>query len=562
MNNTFSARYRRAAELLPFRADFEERVLERASAGKKPRRLSPSARIPVKIRRAAEIAGLAACLVLAVLCISTLFRGGAVKLPHSTGSVSVRVVGNPDLPVRVPMTWEEAEEQALFDEADAVFSGRVQKLETLELDVGGELTYRSRVTVLVDRTWKGEAAAGETVSLLLPYAVHGESGETEIINRLSEGMKALFLAQTHTEEDVLSNDKGTLALMDTAAYGLKDDRYLILRGAEGEAVLCPGAYPSLPERSSYAEAEALADRLTRQKLTVATISASTSATTTSTAAETTTTMSVSSTAITATSWKPAVITTSPAKTPTTTTVGFASHLTREENELLNDYNDGLAITWNKNGNGGAAGGYYFGVFDETGSYYYYKDFSVTPSAYYLRTHLYGYSSENGENTREHLGEFWDGKQRYLYDMGTKTVTTGIPRKDKSIETLVFPLRSYLNPSEVVHVTLKETCPENEAVEPDDPNFFATYVRAISIELKPSDALLETLSTIVERSVSMDTYELVVMQRKDGSIRRDGINGKIRIDRTQDGLGWVEASFEEESVVSPTDTVSSPSWLKN
>ena len=28
MNNTFSARYRRAAELLPFRADFEERVLE------------------------------------------------------------------------------------------------------------------------------------------------------------------------------------------------------------------------------------------------------------------------------------------------------------------------------------------------------------------------------------------------------------------------------------------------------------------------------------------------------------------------------------------------------
>lgn len=295
MNNTFSARYRRAAELLPFRADFEERVLERASAGEKPRRLSPSARIPVKIRRAAEIAGLAACLVLAVLCISTLFRGGAVKLPHSTGSVSVRVVGNPDLPVRVPMTWEEAEEQALFDEADAVFSGRVQKLETLELDVGGELTYRSRVTVLVDRTWKGEAAAGEMVSLLLPYAVHGESGETEIINRLSEGMKALFLAQTHTEEDVLSNDKGTLALMDTAAYGLKDDRYLILRGAEGEAVLCPGAYPSLPERSSYAEAEALADRLTRQKLTVATISASTSATTTSTAAETTTTIGVATT---------------------------------------------------------------------------------------------------------------------------------------------------------------------------------------------------------------------------------------------------------------------------
>lgn len=316
MNNTFSARYRRAAELLPFRADFEERVLERASAGEKPRRLSPSARIPVKIRRAAEIAGLAACLVLAVLCISTLFRGGAVKLPHSTGSVSVRVVGNPDLPVRVPMTWEEAEEQALFDEADAVFSGRVQKLETLELDVGGELTYRSRVTVLVDRTWKGEAAAGEMVSLLLPYAVHGESGETEIINRLSEGTKALFLAQTHTEEDVLSNDKGTLALMDTAAYGLKDDRYLILRGAEGEAVLCPGAYPSLPERSSYAEAEALADRLTRQKLTVATISASASATTTSTAAgaveETKNITTVSSTSM---STKPATTTSPPTNSP-------------------------------------------------------------------------------------------------------------------------------------------------------------------------------------------------------------------------------------------------------
>ena len=76
MNNTFSARYRRAAELLPFRADFEERVLERASAGEKPRRLSPSARIPVKIRRAAEIAGLAACLVL-VVCLGLAMPGWA-----------------------------------------------------------------------------------------------------------------------------------------------------------------------------------------------------------------------------------------------------------------------------------------------------------------------------------------------------------------------------------------------------------------------------------------------------------------------------------------------------
>lgn len=282
MNDAFSIRYRAVAERLPFSADFEERVLKRAMAGEKPRPLSPLARIPAKARRAAGIAALAACLVLAVLCLVPLFRGGTVKLPHSTGSVSVRVVGDPDLPGRAPMTWETAEEQALFDGADAVFSGRVQKLETLELEVGGELSYRSRAAVLVDRAWKGEAHAGETVSILLPYAVHGESGETEIINRLAEGTKALFLAQTYTEEDVLSNDKGTLALMDLAAYGLRDDRHLILRGENGEAVCCPGTYPSLPEGAAYAQAEALADRLTGPKLTVATISTSASATATST----------------------------------------------------------------------------------------------------------------------------------------------------------------------------------------------------------------------------------------------------------------------------------------
>ena len=282
MNDAFSIRYRAVAERLPFSADFEERVLKRAMAGEKPRPLSPLTRIPAKARRAAGIAALAACLVLAVLCLVPLFRGGTVKLPHSTGSVSVRVVGNPDLPVRAPMTWETAEEQALFDGADAVFSGRVQKLETLELEVGGELSYRSRAAVLVDRVWKGEAHAGETVSILLPYAVHGESGETEIINRLAEGTKALFLAQTYTEEDVLSNDEGTLALMDLAAYGLRDDRHLILRGENGEAVCCPGTYPSLPEGAAYAQAEALADRLTGPKLTVATISTSASATAAST----------------------------------------------------------------------------------------------------------------------------------------------------------------------------------------------------------------------------------------------------------------------------------------
>ena len=326
-----------------------------------------------------------------------------MKLPHSTGSVSARVVGNPDLPVRVPMTWEEAEEQALFDEADAVFSGRVQKLETLELDVGGELTYRSRVTVLVNRTWKGEAAAGEMVSLLLPYAVHGESGETEIINRLSEGMKALFLAQTHTEEDVLSNDKGNAG---ADGYGGiwpegrpvshpagSGGRSGALSGSvsfpAGEVVLRRGGSPC--RQADPAEADG-GDHLRlrvgddhkhsgrNHHNNVGFIHCHHS-----------------------NFLKPAVITTSPAKTPTTTTVGFASHLTREENELLNDYNDGLAITWNKNGNGGAAGGYYFGVFDETGSYYYYKDFSVTPSAYYLRTHLYGYSSEKWRKYERTLG---------------------------------------------------------------------------------------------------------------------------------------------------------------
>ena len=50
MNETI---YCQAMEHIRFRPDGEQELLRRVHAGEKPRRLSPSARIPVKIRRAA-----------------------------------------------------------------------------------------------------------------------------------------------------------------------------------------------------------------------------------------------------------------------------------------------------------------------------------------------------------------------------------------------------------------------------------------------------------------------------------------------------------------------------
>lgn len=244
--------YQSAMERLPFDQNFESSVIANMEAGKKPKPVSGFDKIPGAVRKAAEFAAAAACLAILSLFVFPLFHNNSFKLPHSSGNVAVRVVKNPDLDGQsIPQPADLSEEEQ-FKRADTIFSGTVKEIKTLEISLGGDVSYRSLITVSVGNVWRGTAHAGSTVKILLPYAVDESKDGDTVLSRIRTGMRGIFLTENYTKDSLDTSGDNALALIDLAPYGLPDDSCAFLDKDSG-IVYRAASFPGLKMNPTYDE---------------------------------------------------------------------------------------------------------------------------------------------------------------------------------------------------------------------------------------------------------------------------------------------------------------------
>ena len=203
--------------------------------------------------------GAAACLCLLLASIPLFGRGGEeIALSAASGGVTARYVESaPDVSSKADLVWLSEEE--LFTEWDtAIFKGTVTRIRNIRLDFDGEAAYRAVAEIAVEKVYRGDCAAGETVSILLPCPV--SSGiwveDTETASAMREGMTGIFMPMAYGADSVWQQNGATLALRDLAPYGLADGLRWVFLETEDGLLFAREAYESAAGAETLGEIEA------------------------------------------------------------------------------------------------------------------------------------------------------------------------------------------------------------------------------------------------------------------------------------------------------------------
>lgn len=224
-----------------------ELVSAELPADKKPRR--------VRLRLAAAAA---ACLAAAILGVYFTSAGGRIELSRASHGAEVRYLRRaPRLAAPAADLAFLSEEELFFECGTAIFRGEIVGLDNIVIELGGEKFYRAVARISVSRALRGEFAAGDTVSLLLPAPV-GTDVRTEdcgTTEAMSVGAEGIFMARPYTGEAFLECGGSRLALADIAECGLPDgERFAFISGG-GSLVFSRAAYPSIENAASLDEIE-------------------------------------------------------------------------------------------------------------------------------------------------------------------------------------------------------------------------------------------------------------------------------------------------------------------
>lgn len=246
--------YCSAMDHLEGQSDGMQTLLARIETGEKPR-LSVLKRIPPSLRKAAEFAAAAACLAILSLFIFPLFQSNQIKLPNSSSNVTARVVKNPELNGQSFRQPAGLSEEDIFQRADTVLSGTVEKMETLEIVLGKDVSYRSLITVSTDNVWRGTVFAGSAVQILLPCAIDENSSSSNsqsVLSQIRTGMHGIFLMESFTQDSRYTSGDQYLSLIDLAPYGLSDDASAFIE-KNGSIVYRTESFPGLIANPTWDE---------------------------------------------------------------------------------------------------------------------------------------------------------------------------------------------------------------------------------------------------------------------------------------------------------------------
>ncbi|MDR3208001.1 MAG: hypothetical protein LBT60_06670 [Oscillospiraceae bacterium] len=193
----------------------------------------------------------AACLALALAITVPLLTandgGGDFDLARSDDALKVsyvnKVPGGRPAAVLTSLT-----EFALFNQYDTdIFSGTIKEVRNIRASYNGADDYRAIAQIEVGTVYRGNLAAGEVVSTLLPGPVSADTGteDTDVTSRFAAGTTGIFMPLKYDETSFAEQNGVKLCLLDLAAYGFMDGERFAFLETEDELVFNRAAYPAL-----------------------------------------------------------------------------------------------------------------------------------------------------------------------------------------------------------------------------------------------------------------------------------------------------------------------------
>lgn len=153
-------------------------------------------------------------------------------------------------------------EEEMFGMIDLlIFRGRVTSLTNITLDFSGEQEQRCLAEIAVEKTYQGIAAPGETVKMLLPWAIDSPQEDTGIISRLETGMEGIFMPKVYDAESRWEQNGAVLYLQELAPCGLMDGVRWAFLDTPGGLVFAENAYPGAAGCETLDEVESYIGRM-------------------------------------------------------------------------------------------------------------------------------------------------------------------------------------------------------------------------------------------------------------------------------------------------------------
>ena len=193
-------------------------------------------------------AAAASFLIIAVLTFSlTVTR--SIPLEHSTGNAKANYALFPSVGKADLVVLTDAE---IFAENTYIFEGEVTSADNIKLAVGDSIDYRAILKVKVSKSYRGDAKAGEVVSVL-SYPVDNllKIEDTGVASSIKKGSTVILMAVKYDDSHFYQSGNGTLYLKDLAEYGLLDgERWAFVKNGN-DVVYADFQYHTIPKNPTF-----------------------------------------------------------------------------------------------------------------------------------------------------------------------------------------------------------------------------------------------------------------------------------------------------------------------
>lgn len=207
-------------------------------------------------------------LIPVALVAALLMSNGIPKLTnpgnsllYSKGNVMVSyIVDAPEMavdPTAITAIFSEDEVFHMF-KTDK-FMGTIKTVKNVKIDFNGVPSYRAIATILVEKSYEGNAKVGEEVDLLLPGPIDAGQiigADFNIQPAMNAGERGIFMLIRHDETSMWEENGTVLDLREIAEYGILDtQRFAFLETKDG-LVFVRETFPQIKDAKTLEEVEA------------------------------------------------------------------------------------------------------------------------------------------------------------------------------------------------------------------------------------------------------------------------------------------------------------------
>ena len=184
------------------------------------------------------------------------------ELPLARSSPQIRAV-----PLRTSVVLPEHQsEMAFLSEKEAfqtyhtpAFQGTIRAIRDIAIHFGEHTNYYDIAKIHVDKVYRGDLDAGETVTVLLPRPIylHTWVEGTEIVSAMRAGMRGYFIpVRQYKADDTYTKNGLTLYYSDLANYSLGGGNYGVFLETDDGLLFNRETYATLSPNCTFEQAEA------------------------------------------------------------------------------------------------------------------------------------------------------------------------------------------------------------------------------------------------------------------------------------------------------------------